>query len=89
MARTAHSKQIGSHVDSKADVVHPTAGRYDRERVARLAYSYWEARGFQGGSADEDWYRAERELAHKQADEPASSVDVSRGRRLAVAAGSR
>jgi hypothetical protein len=29
--------------------------------IARLAYSYWEARGG-GGSAEEDWYRAEQEL---------------------------
>ncbi len=36
--------------------------RSDSETVARLAYSYWEARGFQGGSAEEDWLRAEREL---------------------------
>jgi hypothetical protein len=27
-----------------------------------LAYSYWEARGRAGGSALEDWLRAEREL---------------------------
>jgi hypothetical protein len=32
------------------------------EEIARTAYGYWEARGRQGGSADEDWYRAEREL---------------------------
>ena len=31
------------------------------EEIARLAYSYWEARGCQGGSPEEDWYRAERE----------------------------
>ncbi|MCC7175443.1 MAG: DUF2934 domain-containing protein [Bryobacterales bacterium] len=31
-------------------------------RIARLAYSYWEARGGQGGSAEEDWLRAEQEL---------------------------
>jgi hypothetical protein len=30
--------------------------------IARLAYSYWEARGSQGGSAEEDWLRAEHEL---------------------------
>jgi len=30
--------------------------------IARLAYSYWEARGGHGGSAWEDWFRAEREL---------------------------
>ena len=33
-----------------------------REAIAELAYSYWEARGFQGGSPDEDWLRAERAL---------------------------
>jgi len=32
------------------------------EEIARLAYSYWEARGGQGGSAEEDWLRAERQL---------------------------
>jgi hypothetical protein len=32
------------------------------EAVSRLAYSYWEARGCEDGSADEDWYRAEAEL---------------------------
>jgi hypothetical protein len=34
----------------------------NREAVARLAYSYWEARGFVGGSAEEDWLRAEEEV---------------------------
>jgi hypothetical protein len=33
-----------------------------RDEVAVLAYSYWESRGFQGGSPEEDWLRAEREL---------------------------
>ena len=32
------------------------------EKIAARAYQYWEARGFQGGSAEEDWFRAEREL---------------------------
>ncbi|MBZ5576886.1 MAG: DUF2934 domain-containing protein [Acidobacteriia bacterium] len=35
----------------------------DASEIARLAYSYWEARGCQGGSAEEDWLRAENELA--------------------------
>lgn len=30
--------------------------------IARIAYSYYEARGHQPGSADEDWIRAEREF---------------------------
>ena len=34
----------------------------NREAIALLAYSYWEARGFTGGSPEEDWIRAEREL---------------------------
>ena len=33
-----------------------------QEDVALLAYSYFEARGCQGGSPEEDWLRAEREL---------------------------
>jgi hypothetical protein len=35
------------------------------EEIARLAYSYWEARGRQGGEAAEDWLRAERELRER------------------------
>jgi hypothetical protein len=33
-----------------------------QEKIALLAYSYWEARGRQGGSPEEDWVRAEREV---------------------------
>jgi hypothetical protein len=32
------------------------------DQVAQLAYSYWEARGYQGGSSEEDWLRAEQAL---------------------------
>ena len=39
------------------------APHIDREAIARLAYSYWVARGCCGGSAEEDWLRAERELS--------------------------
>jgi hypothetical protein len=38
----------------------------DREVIARLAYSYWEARGCTGGSPEDDWFRAEQELLRKQ-----------------------
>jgi hypothetical protein len=34
----------------------------DQEEVARLAYSYWLARGCPEGSAEEDWLRAEGEV---------------------------
>jgi hypothetical protein len=33
-----------------------------REEIAALAYSFWEARGCQGGSPEQDWLRAEEEL---------------------------
>ena len=34
---------------------------HPHEEIARIAYSYWQARGGLHGSAEEDWYRAERE----------------------------
>jgi hypothetical protein len=43
----------------------PTAA-LSAEQIAALAYSYWEARGYQGGSSEEDWFRAERELRERQ-----------------------
>ena len=36
------------------------------EDIAVLAYSYWDARGFQGGSPEEDWLRAEQELRSRR-----------------------
>jgi hypothetical protein len=35
------------------------AGAHDR--IAKIAYGYWEARGFQSGSPEQDWLRAEQE----------------------------
>ena len=40
---------------------------FDQEAIARLAYSYWEARGCQNGSPEEDWFRAEAELRNRLA----------------------
>ena len=37
----------------------------EREETARIAYLFWEARGYQGGSPDDDWFRAEQELHSK------------------------
>jgi hypothetical protein len=41
-------------------------GHFDHYEIARLAYSYWEARGYQGGSPEEDWYRAQTELRQRR-----------------------
>ncbi len=35
--------------------------------IAALAYSYWEARGCQGGCPEQDWLRAEQELRSRGA----------------------
>jgi hypothetical protein len=43
-------------------VVAPPAYEPSHEKVAELAYLYWEARGYQGGCPEEDWLRAEQEL---------------------------
>lgn len=32
------------------------------EAIANVAYGYWESRGYQGGDALDDWFRAEAEL---------------------------
>ena len=37
----------------------------DTEAIANLAYSFYEARGYAGGSPEEDWLRAERELMNR------------------------
>ena len=36
-----------------------------REEIAKLAYSYWIARGHSHGGAQEDWLRAEQELRQR------------------------
>jgi hypothetical protein len=33
-----------------------------QEKISLLAYRYWEERGRPGGSPDEDWFRAERDV---------------------------
>jgi hypothetical protein len=44
-------------VPTESPVPNPTF-----EEIAQLAYCYWEARGYQGGSPEQDWLCAEREL---------------------------
>jgi hypothetical protein len=34
----------------------------EAQRIAQLAYFYWQARGCPDGSAEQDWFRAEAEL---------------------------
>jgi hypothetical protein len=41
-------------------------GAPPQNAIAELAYSYWLARGGEGGSELEDWFRAERELKERR-----------------------
>jgi len=61
-ARTHRNRaRPGSTIeDAKEGAISPT-----HEEIARLAFSYWEGRGCQGGSPWEDWFRAEEELKRK------------------------
>lgn len=51
---------------TRSDVPTASAPVTSREEIAKLAHSYWVARGYAHGFAEEDWLRAERELNHKQ-----------------------
>ena len=39
-----------------------TVAELTSDEIAARAYSYWEKRGFQGGSPEDDWSRAIEEL---------------------------
>jgi len=48
----------------------------NQDDVALRAYNYAKERGFQGGSENEDWLRAERDVQHQRL---AAAWDTTRG----------
>ncbi|MFY9726465.1 MAG: DUF2934 domain-containing protein [Bryobacteraceae bacterium] len=54
---------VGQQTNPAPSRTAPASPSHDE--IATLAYSYWEARGRQGGSQWEDWFRAERDLRRK------------------------
>jgi hypothetical protein len=64
LAPAAEPETIAPQADAPAFTA-VCAPAYDE--IAKLAYSYWEARGCQGGSPEEDWLRAEAELSARTA----------------------
>lgn len=55
-----HSKSV-----STEPATAEASAENDTEVIAKMAYSYWESRGGHGGSALEDWVRAEREYGDR------------------------
>ena len=62
--KAAHKHHNKTSVEAVVESVTqgPIAIPVTRDAIASLAYEYWEARGRQGGSPEEDWLRAERAL---------------------------
>ena len=48
----------------------------ESKKIARLAYSYWVARGRPSGSPEQDWFRAVDELRRKK-----SAFEIAKERR--------
>jgi Protein of unknown function (DUF2934) len=63
-AVTAPRKPRPAATKTPAAMVESVAAPYSpaQEEIAALAYSFWVTRGYQGGSPEEDWLRAEQEL---------------------------
>lgn len=51
------------HRASDAAIEEQVDASLEHGDVGLLAYQFWEQRGCPDGCADEDWYRAEQELA--------------------------
>ncbi len=63
-AATAENTPVAKRMAAAAGADVAAAGQrvVTRDDIAKLAHSYWAARGYVHGSADADWLRAEREL---------------------------
>ena len=67
-----HSKVVSTESVSMETASIETAAvqaspEHSEEAVAKIAYSFWESRGYQGGSPLEDWVRAEHEYQQRLA----------------------
>ena len=61
VASTPRVKSVKHSKAAVAPVVAETVSVNAYDQIARIAYGYWEARGFQPGCPEQDWLRAERE----------------------------
>jgi hypothetical protein len=56
----AEPSVIASEMKSSPELIQSAVST--QEKIALLAYSYWEERGCTGGSPEDDWFRAERAI---------------------------
>ena len=61
--RVSRAANVTEAPASEVEAVTVSATAPTQEQVAKLAYSFWADRGFQGGSPEEDWLRAEQQLS--------------------------
>jgi Protein of unknown function (DUF2934) len=62
------TRRVRAAQHSKAVSVEPVIAQTvedPHEAIAQIAYSFWEARGCQAGTALEDWVRAEQEYRQR------------------------
>ena len=57
LARTVPDQAVAGQAG-----VHSAAAQFSRESIEKLAYQCWLNRGCPSGSAEQDWYQAERAL---------------------------
>ncbi len=63
-AVTKHAKAKSVEVTAEAAIALPLMP--ERDEIELVAYLYSETRGFQGGSPEEDWMRAEQEVRRRR-----------------------
>ncbi|MDQ6678081.1 MAG: DUF2934 domain-containing protein [Acidobacteriota bacterium] len=68
-ATAKHSKASVAVSDTEPTVteaVTQAPAMSETEEIAQVAYQYSAARGFQGGSPEEDWLRAEQDVRNRK-----------------------
>lgn len=69
MSKTMNSKIERVMKSELPDAAGRLRERPDQSSIAARAYERWRERGFPEGSAEEDWFQAERELELSEAEE--------------------
>jgi len=59
--RVSRVKSVTHSKAAVAPVSTVIAAATAHEQIAKIAYGYWESRGYQAGCPEQDWLRAERE----------------------------